>query len=123
MSFRRPWLELDIIPFFAKPKICIRMPGLADDTIGRKTKAKHYLDHPDAPGREDARLYYCHDAFGVQHDHERDQFQKIDGQAHNIDASDAVEIATKMAGAKMMGHSVALTPPSQNYTIREKPVW
>ena len=78
------------------------MPGLVDDIIGRKTKAKHYLDHPDAPDREDARLYYCHDAFGVKHDHERDQFQKMEGQAHNIDASDAVETATKMVSAKFV---------------------
>ena len=78
--------------------------------MDRKVKLGHVMNHPDAPERDDAKLYYCHDVFGNENTTDLENSNTLSGNTSGFDAESAQNLAMKMMSAKMPGPKFNLAP-------------
>ena len=72
------------------------------------------MNHPDAPDREDARLYFVYDTTERESESENVQEDRLQGDVQGLRAQDAFQIRAKMISAKLAGPQALLKAPSTN---------
>ena len=90
---------------------------MVDAIVKSKTAKGEFINHPDAPEREDARLYMVYDTTEFEQITEMINETTLQGTADHLTAEDTQAVAAKMAAAKFQGPKALLALPSTKMNL------